>query len=226
MAEVDEHHFHRLYHKIQTVYLRDPATNHKTLLEGQWAKPEFEYLATRDWEITEKIDGTNIRVMWDGKSPLFGGRTDAAQIPSNLVNWLNQKFMTTQGRWNLVEALGAEGKVTLHGEGYGAGIQKMGKDYRDSPAFILFDVQFDGLWLERENVDDIARKLGIASVPIFATGTLDFAINLVKAGKYSQATEYPDLDTVAEGVVCRPVVELLSRRGERVITKIKHKDFA
>jgi len=29
----------------------------------------------------------------------------------------------------------------------------------------------------------------------------------------------------AEGIVARPKVELLSRTGERIITKIKHKDF-
>jgi hypothetical protein len=33
------------YHKIQTVYFRDPKNNMKTLLEGEWSKPEFEYLA-------------------------------------------------------------------------------------------------------------------------------------------------------------------------------------
>jgi hypothetical protein len=212
-----------LYHKIQTVYHRDPATSHKTLLDGEWSKPEFAYLRGLDWEITEKIDGTNIRVMWDGDTCIFGGRTDRAQIPSPLVNWLNNQFLTTTGRRVLKAVLGEEGKVVLYGEGYGAGIQKGGGNYRPSPEFILFDVAFDNLWLSRENVDDIAQKLGIESVPILANGTLDFAINLVRGGICS-TTAQADL-TVAEGVVCRPAVELLSRRGERVITKIKHKDF-
>lgn len=37
------------YHKIQTVFLRDPETKYKTLLEGQYAKPEFEYLKDCEW---------------------------------------------------------------------------------------------------------------------------------------------------------------------------------
>ena len=41
------------YHKIQTVYLRDPATKYKTLLEGQFAKPEFDYLKDNIWIFTD-----------------------------------------------------------------------------------------------------------------------------------------------------------------------------
>ena len=52
------------YHKIQTVWLRDPDNRYKTLLEGQWATPEFEYLANNEWTFTEKVDGTNVRVMF------------------------------------------------------------------------------------------------------------------------------------------------------------------
>ena len=63
------------YHKIQTVFLRDPATKMRTLLDGQWALPEFEYLARNPWYFTEKIDGINIRVVFDGESVSFGGRT-------------------------------------------------------------------------------------------------------------------------------------------------------
>ena len=52
----------REYHKIQSLFLRDPATQHRTFLHGQWSMPEFEYLADLEWTFTEKVDGTNIRV--------------------------------------------------------------------------------------------------------------------------------------------------------------------
>lgn len=32
-------------------------------------------------------------------------------------------------------------------------------------------------------------------------------------------------DFIAEGIVARPAVELKTRNGHRIITKIKHKDF-
>ncbi len=60
----------REYHKIQTVFLRDPETNHRTLLEGQYAEPAFEFLAGNRWVFTEKVDGTNIRIIVDrARSP-------------------------------------------------------------------------------------------------------------------------------------------------------------
>ena len=45
------------YHKIKTVFKRDPVTKFKTLLEGEFASPEFEYLKNNEWIFTEKVDG-------------------------------------------------------------------------------------------------------------------------------------------------------------------------
>ena len=84
------------YHKIQTVYYRDPATNNKTLLEGQWSMPEFEYLKDNQWVWTEKIDGTNIRIKCIDDKVEFGGRTDNAQIPSFLMDYLTNAFSVDQ----------------------------------------------------------------------------------------------------------------------------------
>ena len=78
-----------MYHKIQTVYKRDPDTKYKTLLIGEFSRPEFEYLQSNMWLFTEKVDGMNIRVMFDGKSIVFGGKTDNAQLTANLVARLN-----------------------------------------------------------------------------------------------------------------------------------------
>ena len=41
------------YHKIQTVFKRDMQKNGKTLLEGQWTLPEFEFLAGNTWVFTD-----------------------------------------------------------------------------------------------------------------------------------------------------------------------------
>ena len=108
------------YHKIQTVFKRDPDNNYKTLLERQFSRPEFEYLADCVWVFTEKVDGTNIRVMWDGVKVIFGGKTDNAQLHAQLVQHLRDTFTEDL----MMEAFGAEGNVCLYGEGYGAGIQK------------------------------------------------------------------------------------------------------
>lgn len=202
------------YPKIQTVYKRDPDTKYKTLLEGQYSEPEFEYLANLPWLFTEKVDGTNVRVHWDGHSVRFGGRTNNAQLPAFMLERLMELFPAAKMEKQF------DGEVTLFGEGYGARIQKGGGNYKsDGVDLVLFDV-YCGMWLRRNSVVEIGDSLGIGVVPIIASGPLSKAVDMAREGFESQWGPFP-----AEGLVMRPEVDLLNRRGERVITKIKHKDF-
>jgi len=204
------------YHKIKTVFLRDPATNYKTLLEGTYALPEFEYLKDNQWAFSEKVDGTNIRVMFDGETLSFGGKTDRASIPALLVNKLNDRFLSQLG---LFKEHFIEG-VCLYGEGYGAKIQKGGGNYRPDQDFVLFDVKVGEWWLKREDVEGIAKTFGLDVVPVLYTGTLIDLVLFVREGFKSTWGDFQ-----AEGVVARPMVELKARNGSRIITKLKYKDF-
>lgn len=202
------------YHKIVTVWERDPETKFRTLIEGAWATPEFEYLSECLWDATEKIDGTNVRVIWDGERVSFAGKTDNAQMPPHLLRRLEEMFPASV-------MSGLDGPCVLYGEGYGAKIQKGGGNYiPDGCSFILFDVKAGDWWLTRETVKEIALTLGIERVPIVAQSTLREAINNVRAGLNSLIA-----DRDAEGLVLRPTVEMFDRGGRRIITKIKAKDF-
>lgn len=209
------------YHKIQSVFLRDPATKHRTFLEGEFADPAFAYLKDNRWRFTEKIDGTNIRVSWEGTQVHFGGRTDRAQIPVPLIARLREVFDTPAAheRWRL--HFGEAATVTLYGEGFGTGIQKVGKHYLpDRVDFILFDVYINGVWLGWDNVEDVARKMEIPVAPVIGEGTLAAAMALVREGFTSRLAAVP-----AEGLVIRPAVDLHDRHGRRIITKVKTRDF-
>jgi hypothetical protein len=213
------------YHKIQTVYLRDPATKFKTLLMDEYALPAFEYLARNKWLFTEKVDGTNIRVMLPGYNEdakaygvTFGGKTDAAMIPATLVARLEARFHTDEQRAKLAEMFPTG--ACLYGEGYGAKIQG-GGSYRPDQDFVLFDVKVGDWWLERHNVEDVAGKLGLDVVPSLGTGTLPEMVALAQEGFDSTWGPF-----AAEGIVARPACELVTRNGHRIITKVKHKDFA
>lgn len=203
------------YHKIQTLWLRDPATKMKTLLEGQWATQEFEILADCPWEATEKVDGTNIRIHWDGGAARFGGKTDRAQIPAELFARLKDVFREDKCKDVFT------GPITLYGEGYGKGIQKAGEGYLGHQNIILFDATAGGVWLERAGVERIADSFGISPVPFVGWMTLNHAVDYVCAGFPSMLADCP-----AEGLVLRPACGLLDRQGKRIITKIKCKDFA
>jgi len=207
------------YHKIQTMFKRDMERNGKTLLEGQWTLPEFEYLAGNIWTWSEKVDGTNIRVMLHGGTITFGGKTDAAQIPAPLIERLVHRFRTDEQRVRLAEIF-HDGNACLYGEGYGAKIQKGGGNYRADQDFVLFDVCVGGRWLQRADVEDVAQKLGLDVVPIIGEGTLHDAIAAAKVGIVSAWGNFQ-----AEGIVARPKTELKTRNGHRIITKIKCCDF-
>ena len=210
------------YHKIQTVFKRDEKT--KQIIVGDYSLPDFEYLKDNEWVFTEKVDGTNIRVMWNGSSVVFGGKTDNAQIPIKLLYALQELFEGTVKRELFKSVFSGtepgEVSVCLYGEGYGATIQKGGGNYLSGQSFVLFDVLINGMWLERENVEDIANKFGLKIVPIIGNGNLSQAIEMTRKGFSSQWGDF-----IAEGIVARPKVEMKTRRGDRIITKIKYRDF-
>lgn len=53
-----------------------------------------------------------------------------------------------------------------------------------------------------------------------ASVTLSQGIELVKHGITSYFGDFE-----AEGLVLKPLVMLVNRKGERIVTKLKHKDF-
>lgn len=139
------------YPKIQTLWKRD---ERNVVVPGDWSTPELEYLADKPWRWTEKVDGTNIRLHWDGERVTVGGRTDNAQVPSPLVANLAPQLDADLWRSVFPDA----NDVTLYGEGYGAKIQSGGM-YRPDQALIVFDVLVDRWWLLPDNVEDVAKNL-------------------------------------------------------------------
>ncbi len=197
------------YHKIQTVYKRDPETKFKTLTQD-YAKPEFDYIAENMWTFTEKVDGMNIRIWRDNGELVVRGKTDRAEIRQVLLDGIHAL---------IPDPSIIEDGFTLYGEGYGGKIQGGGK-YRIDQSFVLFDVYHKERWCSREDVEGWADEHNIPVVPIVGHGDLCALVDRVKAGPCSKWGDF-----TAEGLVARPAVEMFNRFGERVITKLKCRDF-
>ena len=174
-------------------------------MEGKFCNEMVEYLKDNQWVCTEKIDGMNIGIVWDGHKVSYQGRTERAQIPEHLMNKLIEMFGGMVNE-ELFEQKFGEMQVILFGEGYGSRIQKGGGK--------------QDLWLKRDSLEDIAKAFNIDIVPIILKGTLQEAVDYVKSKPKSTIGT-----AKMEGLVCKPAVDVLDRMGKRVIVKIKVCDF-
>lgn len=233
------------YQKINTLFKRD---ENNLIIPTEFCQPEFEYLKDLKWECTEKIDGTNMRVIitpvynqkylgnefvdaFTGFEIEFKGKTDEAIIPKHLLARMQEIF--TQGK--VYEAFAEHyilnggnfeknlNPIILYGEGYGVKIQKGGNYISNGVDFILFDVKIGDFWLLRNSCEDIARSLNINIVPLVGMMTIPEAIEYVKKGFVSNISE--NRSYLAEGLVLKTPMGLMDRRGNRLIAKIKYKDF-
>lgn len=236
------------YPKIQTLFNRDEKFK---VVEGDYRLPEFANI--KEWYVTEKIDGTNVRIFYEpqwkkweenGKKFIgdldkmiikFSGRTDKAQLHPNLTKFLEETF--TEEKMSETFPPRDEAPVYPHvilfGEGYGPKIQK-GSNYRKDISFRLFDIYIQdgknplgGWWLEPENIYDIATKLGIEIVPTLFNVSTDTIVEFVKSRRKSFVAELEggNPEYLMEGVVARTKPLLFTRRGKRLMWKLKVKDF-
>ena len=95
----------------------------------------------------------------------------------------------------------------------GKKIQNVGSKYSDNQDFVLFDVYINDNWQTRESVEDIAE---------YFNRNLQQAVEYIKTKPLSKIAKQ---DLIIEGVVGRTLKELRDRQGNRVIVKIKVKDF-
>jgi len=185
----------------------------------------YETLKNIIWQGTEKIDGTNIRIHWDGHDIEIAGHTNKAQIPPKLLEYLNNLFLTPEMEY-VFEQIFGESEVYIFGEGFGAGIQKAGGDYVENGtdvSFIVFDVNIGGFDLDRANTTDVANKLGLPSVPVCFEGTLDEAktwvaehhMSTLNGGKHEM-----------EGLVLVPRdIQLYDKKHHLIKCKCKYRDM-
>jgi len=215
------------YPKIKTLFNRDE----KFKVTEEIRLPEFENI--KNWLITEKIDGTNIRIIFTPDDKLFiRGKTDNASIPTFLLEELQKIFTIEKVKAVLNNPI--EKGLCLYGEGYGAKIQKGGGNYNQGNSFRLFDVWIDGCWLEWDNVMEIAKQLNIETaptLPVFcsktATMNITEAVSIVKRKVLQSevARKENNMEILAEGIVARAYPTMLFRNGIPIKWKLKIKDY-
>lgn len=205
------------YDKINTIWKRD---EHGKIILGAYATPELDYLFDNRFDWTEKIDGTNIRIGWDGQELSLNGRTNNAQLPMPLIAWVEANLDLKKLAELSAGKYAKPDEIIIHGEGYGGKIQSGGR-YRPDESFIVFDIQINGWFLRRADMIEVAMELGLDVVQLIEVDTMERISEMVRNHDLSSHIG----DAPMEGLVGRPHVELRDRRGNRILAKIKKRDF-
>lgn len=196
------------YPKTENLYTRNKETHRLNL--GELRNPEIDSVGK--WLVTEKIDGTNIRLvleplLTEERHAEVRGRSDAAMLPKNfcdesLGHIIHSKTSLT---WHLNELLyelvpeldDPWWGMTIYGEGYGPGIGKNGGRYAPSKRLRIFDVatyrmtynENDEIvrgslyWRPWSDVELASEYLGIPTAPLCSKDlSLDEAASVVTAG--------------------------------------------
>jgi len=204
------------YQKIETLYKFDNAT-HK--FKKELYNPIVDYLKDCSWIVSEKIDGTNIRVHWDGHRVEWSGRTDASQLPKEVEMLLQEKFGESE---IIFEQNFGEKEVFLFMECYGGKIQ--GGLYGGKERLIGFDVMINDTYLDKMVIKDIFDKFNVETIEFKVVSNLQVAIDYVM--NHAEHSEHcDDKYNEIEGLVCVPAVRLYDNQGKRIIVKIKKKDL-
>ena len=209
------------YQKIETLYKFDNATKTYT---DEFYSPYVEYLRNNKWLSSEKVDGTNVSVQFDGHRVEFHGRTERSVLSKEVLSALTEKFADSEVEF---EQLFCGKPAILFMECYGGKIQ--GGVYGGKERLIGFDIMVNGQYLDKRCIGEIFAKFDVDCVEFKEIENLDVAINEVKSWtENTQAgiSKYCEKGTtVKEGLVCVPAVRIQDNQGKRIIVKIKVKDI-
>lgn len=187
------------YRKIENLY------RNQTILE----LPEVYAL--------EKIHGTSAHIKFkDGELSFYSG----GETHEKFVVLFDQEFLKT------AFTSFAQGDITVYGECYGGKMQGMRETYGDQLKFVVFEVKFNETWLTVPHAHAAATMLKLEFVDYVKIPTTMDAINAERDKESTQAIRNGvGAGKKREGVVLRPLEELVDTRGNRIIVKHKNAEF-
>jgi hypothetical protein len=174
----------------------------------------------------EKIHGTSAHIKYshvNNKLTFYSGGVKYDQF----VKLFNQQDLLEKFKENALKYSSSD--LIVYGEAYGGKIQGMSHTYGNVLKFIVFEIYCVDLnwWFNVEQADKIATSLGFEFVHYRRIPTTEDAINLEMMADSVQAVRNGmGKGHMREGVVLRPLKELVFQNGGRVICKHKRPEFA
>jgi len=168
----------------------------------------------------EKIHGTSANISYNNDMVhLFPGGSNYDLFLKNFnKDELKIKF----------QQLGIE-KIVVYGEAYGGKCQGMRDTYGDTLKFVAFEVKIGTNWLAVPQAEEIVKSLGLEFIHYVKIPTTLEALDKERDSASIQAIRN-GIDNgfnpkKREGIVLRPLTEVVKNNGTRIIAKHKRDDF-
>lgn len=163
-----------------------------------------------------KIHGSSAHVAWkDETLRFFAGGEKHEKFVSLFDPSLAEKF----------KAL-SHSTVTVYGEAYGGKCMGMSATYGKELKFVAFEVKIGDSWLSVPQAEDVVNQLGLEFVHYVKIPTTLEEIDAQRDADSVQAIRNGmGTGHKREGVILRPLIELTTNNGERIICKHKRDEF-
>lgn len=184
-----------------------------------------------DWVVTEKIDGTNIRIIITKpndngeREVLIGTR----KLILNTEDKSSQQFMGCLEEVNLYKLKeyfkDIDSTVVIYGEGYGEGVQT-GAIYSSKKNYRVFDIRIGNAYQDWKYVEKVCLDNQLNIVPVLAiVDQIDYNSCQKILNENQETLIKGGLGGKCEGYIFKIEPVLLNKYGERLIFKAKFRDF-
>jgi len=183
------------------------------------------------WILTEKIDGTNIRIILEkpkenGSRCIFIG---SRKLILNNKDKGSKQYLDciTDVNLNKIKEYFKDinSTVVIYGEGYGAGVQK-GGIYSSKKNFRVFDIRIGNAYQDFNYIEKVCIDNQLNIVPVFGISEfIDYDCCIRNLNNFDTTLIEEGSGGKPEGLVYKFEPVLLNKYGERLIFKVKFKDF-
>jgi RNA ligase len=167
----------------------------------------------------EKVHGTSAHITWNNGLGFFSG----GEKYDNFIKLFNKEDLENKFK----EIFADSSKVIIYGEAYGGKQQGMKDTYGPNLSFIVFDIKVNDSWLDVPKMDDLATRLGLEVVPWKKVSTNVSVLDAERDAPSEVAVRRGITEPkIREGVVIRPITEVIKNNGNRIIAKHKRIEFS
>jgi hypothetical protein len=175
----------------------------------------------------EKIHGTSAHITFMKNSPeSTDPNTHTLTFYSGGAKYENFVTMFNRDKLlNLFSALGQD-DIIVYGECYGGKMQGMSETYGPELKFVVFDIKMNGNWLDVPLAETLTKYLKLEFVDYVRIPATLEKLNEERDKPSTQAIRNGcGNDKRREGIVIRPIRELVDTSGNRIIAKHKQASF-